>query len=68
MAGSLFGPKSGGVQRGNIKGAPGALGSGLVDHSQSGSSDVVRDRVALASQGKMLKDQMKKNKSSGLKP
>lgn len=47
----------------NQKKAAGGLNPGL-DPSQMGPADLVAQRNAAAAQGKMLKDQLKKNKSA----
>jgi hypothetical protein len=44
--------------------ARGGLPIAPLDPSQSGNPDVVQQRTAAAMQGKMLKDQLKKNKSA----
>jgi len=63
-----LGSRSKGTQRGNIKGM--SSDTKLVkpvNPSQSGAADVVAARNAMALQGKMLHDQLKKNKSTGIK-
>lgn len=59
MLGSGSGKKATVAQRK----AAGGLNPGL-DPSQMGPADLVAQRNATAAQGKMLKDQLKKNKSA----
>jgi hypothetical protein len=65
----LLGSGSKGRQGGNIQGAAGAIGTANPDHSHGGNPDVVAQRKnATLASGKMQHDQLKKNKSTGIKP
>lgn len=66
---SLLGPRAKGTTRGGaLRGSPGAITSAKLDHSQSGDPAVVAQRDVAAKQGGMLKNILKKSKSSGIKP